>query len=209
MSYAGNVAWPFYLKKFNEIISKYELKDILKTDCNNEAYSRPKKGGLVYNLDKINNLNVKLLEYDIKVINDALTLFPDLNVEQGDIRNLLFNNEEFDLVADFSTIDHIPDSDLHKTIKEYLRVTKKTGFVILVIWLSYKKEDVIANNDKWRPECQYFFWEDDIIEYIKKESATILETETIVTIDYELPNRFAPKEKKDSKYYLKYFLLKK
>lgn len=209
---AGHVAWPYYLSKFNEVIERFNFKTILKTDCNNEANGNPKQGGLVKNLNNKEQLNIHILEYELPVIRKALNQFPDLKILQGDIRDLIYKDNCFDLVADFSTIDHIPEKDVYTALKEYLRVTKENGFIILVCWYAYNKKDVIGNFDKWNPGDQYFLWEDDILSFFRLSSAKVIETETIVNINYNYDSQ-RPWEsvdiKANPKYYLKYMLIKK
>ena len=95
----GPIAWKFYLEIFNEVINKFKPLMILKTDCNNEALDRPQKGGLVLNLENKNN-KIYLLEYDEEIIKKAKKKFLDLNIVQGDIRKIDFEDKFFDLVAD-------------------------------------------------------------------------------------------------------------
>lgn len=211
MPSAGSIAWPYYLKKFAEVIDKYNFKIILKTDCNNEAYSHPISGGLIKNLKPDASLNIHIVEYDSSVINRTLQLFPDLKIQQGDIRKLHYEDKYFDLVADFSTIDHIPQEDIYRALSEYLRVTKDGGYILLVCWFAYNKTDVIYNFDKWAPADQYFFWEDDILDFLNTNSAKIIETETIVNINYKYSadNWLAIDIEQNPKYYLKFMLVKK
>jgi SAM-dependent methyltransferase len=201
----GPIAWNYYLKKFNEIVSKYNPSSILKTDCNNEAFSRPIEGGLVKNL--IGNCNVDLIEYDKKTIDRAKALFPQLNIMHGDIRNMNhIKDHSYDLVADFSTIDHISAGDIHLAINEYFRIIAPNGLLLLVCWFSYEQKHLRLNLDKWNPENQYFLWEDDIKAMFG--SKLIIEEETIVTITYEGRDPWKACSPNDKpKYYLKYFLI--
>jgi len=203
MPSATDIAWPYYLIKFNKIIEKYNCKDILKTDCYNEALSRPKYGGLVKNLNNYEKRNIQLLEYDHSMITKAKKLFPDLQIQQGDIRKLPYEDKYFDLVADFSTIDHIPEQDISTTLKEYLRVTKDGGYILLICWFAYNKKNVISNLDKWNPSNQYFLWEKDITDMVN-----VIESEVILNIkdtnDWDAVSIYA-----NPKYYLKYMLIKK
>ena len=211
MPLAGKIAWPFYLKKFNEVIKKFNFKNILKTDCNNEAFSNPKHGGLVKNLDNSENLSITILEYDSNVINKALKLFPDLKIDKGDIRKLTYEDKYFDLVADFSTIDHISKNDIYTVLNEYLRVTKDDGYILLVCWFAYDKKDVISNFNKWTSSDQYFLWEEDITNFFINNSTQVIESETIVNINYKYSrnNWESIDITKNPKYYLKYILINK
>ena len=201
----GPIAWNYYLNKFNEVIDKYKPQTILKTDCNNEAFSRPIKGGLVKNITK--EVYVDLIEYDKETILKAKTLFPDLNITQGDIRNLNdIKDNCYDLVADFSTIDHVSAADIPLAINEYFRVLKQKGHLLLVCWFSYDQKNLIINFDQWNPENQYFLWEQDIKALFGTRK--IVEEEIIVKIKYESVNLWkACLPNYTPKYYLKYFLL--
>ena len=211
MPSAGSVAWPYYLTKFAEVIDKYNFKIILKTDCNNEAFSHPKFGGLIKNLKPDPSLDIHIVEYDSSIITSALKLFPDLKIQQGDIRNLQYEDKYFDLVADFSTIDHVSENDIYRALSEYLRVTKDGGYILLVCWFAYNKMDVISNFDKWSPSDQYFLWEKDIVGFLHTNSAKIIETEIIVNINYKYSadKWLAIDIEQNPKYYLKYILIKK
>ena len=212
MPSAGDVAWPYYVKKFNDVIERFNFKKILKTDCNNEAFANPTRGGLVKNLKTSENLDIHILEYEQSVIVKALQQFPDLKILRGDIRDIIYKDNCFDLVADFSTIDHIPEKDVNKALQEYLRVAKDSGFVLLVCWFAYNKTDVIGNFDKWNPGDQYFLWEDDVLSFFRLNSAKIMESETIVNINYNYDKQRmweAVDIKENPKYYLKYMLIKK
>lgn len=98
-----------------------------------------------YQIELIRELNPKtLLEIGIgsKVVSEYLkrmgikvttcdidsNLFPD---KVGDIRNLPFENESFDVVAAFQVLEHIPFSDFEKALKEMSRVSKKYAIASL------------------------------------------------------------------------------
>jgi len=65
-------------------------------------------------------------------------------VVNGDIRNLPFSDEKFDIVIDFSTTDHLTFKDLKKTIKEVYRVLKGDG-----IYLMYHLNSDYFNIKRW------------------------------------------------------------
>jgi SAM-dependent methyltransferase len=65
-------------------------------------------------------------------------------VKNGDIRNLPFPDEKFDIVIDFSTTDHLTFKDLKKTIKEVYRVLKEDG-----IYLMYHLNSNYFNIKRW------------------------------------------------------------
>jgi len=200
------IAWDFYLQKFNSVISSLQPKHVLKTDCNNEAFDRPKRGGLVMNLtDK--SVDVSLVEYDKDTISKALDKFPSLKVVQGDIRNLPFDTATFDLVADFSTLDHVPGSDVERTLTEYFRVLRNEGLLLLVCWFSYDRSNVISNLKSWNPNAQYFLWEQDILDFFSKNGLKVVEKETITRIAANYKWLDVPR--KDAKYYLEFMLVQR
>jgi len=62
----------------------------------------------------------------------------------GDIRNLPFPNEKFDVVIDFSTTDHLPLIDLKKSMREVYRVLKENG-----VYLIYHLNSEYFNIRRW------------------------------------------------------------
>lgn len=62
----------------------------------------------------------------------------------GTIENMPFKKDFFDLVIDFSTIDHLNDVETQKTIKEIRRVLKAGGLVII-----YHLNSEYFNIEKW------------------------------------------------------------
>lgn len=58
------------------------------------------------------------------------------DVVEGSIESLPFKNEEFDLVMDFSTIDHV--FDYKKVLEGYNRVLRTLGKLSVVVWLGDK-----------------------------------------------------------------------
>jgi ubiquinone/menaquinone biosynthesis C-methylase UbiE len=198
----GKIAWNFYLLKFNEIVNSIDARKILKTDCNNEAYSKPRHGGLVKNLSNFKDKEVFLVEYDQKTINDALKKFPDLNILLGDIRKLTFSDLEFDLVADFSTLDHVSEKDAENALREYYRVLKQNGHLILVCWFSYEEKNVKKNFSDWNSKKQYYFWEPEILNICTNLNFRLISKETITRIPF---NRWIHVEREKASYYLEFF----
>lgn len=116
-------------------------KSILKADCYNEGFR-----------DKIANDKTVLVEYKQSHIDQALSLYPQLTIVQGDIRNLPFENEKFDLIVDLSTIDHVLPKDMSQVIREYDRVLEPDGIILLVAWFS-RFANII---NYWSPDAQYY-----------------------------------------------------
>ncbi len=101
---------------------------ILKTDCHNEAYGEFPIYPVIAEYG-----DCQFVEINEQTIKDALVKFPDMAIKLGDIRNLPFEDASFELVLDFSTIDHIPD--YKKALDEYHRVLAPRGILSVVVWL--------------------------------------------------------------------------
>jgi SAM-dependent methyltransferase len=92
----------------------------------------------IYFVD-IDRILVKMAKRNMKFFSFRKTV-----VINGDIRNLPFPDEKFDIVIDFSTTDHLPLKDLRKTIKEVYRVLKEDG-----IYLIYHLNSDYFNIKRW------------------------------------------------------------
>jgi SAM-dependent methyltransferase len=140
------------MNTYQEVFAYYDLvtkelmfkkKSILKTDCYNEAFKRP----------IITTQPAKLIEYNQKHIDLALKNNPKLNIIHGDVRKLPYKDNEFDLVMDLSTIDHIHPQDLSKVISEYNRCLMKNGTLLIIVWLTLVPKPIKS----WKSTNQYFF----------------------------------------------------
>lgn len=125
--------YQFYVDKAMELCYEHDTLEVLKTDCHNESgifgHSKPI-------IPRVWDwVRVTALEIDQTVINKAKDNIGKGNWEaiQGDIRSLPFLDKSFDLVMDFSTIDHVHYNDLAKVIQEYRRVSRK---FLVVVWTS-------------------------------------------------------------------------
>ena len=57
--------------------------------------------------------------------------FDNIEWMEGDVTNLPFKNEKFDVYVSFETFEHLPLNILDKYLREAIRVVKKDGFFIL------------------------------------------------------------------------------
>lgn len=104
---------------------------ILKTDTHNESgiwgdISKP----LAPILAQGNQLTC--VEIDSTVLNLAKKNFPDLDLREGDIRNLN-ELEHYDLLLDFSTIDHVNHDEFPSILKSYSKIADR---ISIIVWLS-------------------------------------------------------------------------
>lgn len=154
-----NEVYKFYVDKAVEYANRFKGKKVLKTDCHNESgiYSHS-----IPIVPKIKDMvDVTSLEIDENVINKAKINIgtEGWTVVQGDIRQLPFKDGEFDLLMDFSTIDHVDVSKLPMVFSEYHRVCKPRSHFFIVVWTSNTSRDA--------GEGQYYFersaFEDELI----------------------------------------------
>ncbi len=132
---------------YNDIVAK-ELKGvqgrILKTDTYNEICHNYKELPLLYQYD------TTYIEIDNKRVGLAHKQHPELNIIQGDIRDLPFPDNYFSAIVDMSTIDHIHPDDTPKVIAEYNRVLN--GKLIMVAWCM----NHLPEPKPWSPSEQYY-----------------------------------------------------
>ena len=71
--------------------------------------------------------DVKSIEFNKKCC-EIVSKKTNLKIEQGDIRNINYESNSFDLVTAFDVLEHI-DDDV-KAFQEIYRITKKNGLII-------------------------------------------------------------------------------
>jgi SAM-dependent methyltransferase len=101
-------------------------KKILKIDAYNEYYNQPILKGIAGNLVG----DVYCIDIDAAKVSACSSYLT--HIVQGDIRSLPYSNNFFDVVLDFSTIDHI--SNYNTALTEYNRVLKSGGTIINTFW---------------------------------------------------------------------------
>lgn len=74
---------------------------------------------------------VKSVEYDTACYNFVKSKLPHLDLVQGSILELAFNDESYDLVCAFDVVEHIEDDQTG--INEMKRVCKKDGHVVITV----------------------------------------------------------------------------
>ena len=82
------------------------------------------------------DVNPKMIKTAREVAERKLNsqLFSKLEFVTADATRMPFDDETFDIVTAFSSIEHIPDAKLrHKAIEEMVRVVKRSGYVIITV----------------------------------------------------------------------------
>ena len=146
-------AYPKILDEYLEIAKSLSGKGkrILKTDLFNEVRNLPIDGGIIKNIDG----DVEAIEIRKEYVKIARK--QGVAARTGDIRYLPFNDKSFDVVMDFSTIDHIVEFE--KVISEYARVLKPGGKLGMVYWTKEYFATVNDGNEFF----QVYFVRDEIL----------------------------------------------
>ena len=159
------------VREYPRILSDYfriaqelagEGLDILKTDAYNETESLPIPGGIARNIPG----RVQIIELDSSRCRQALRM--GFVVTHADIRQIPFEDGSFDLILDFSTIDHVGDYQV--VLKEYARLLRPNGTASIVFWTK-----PVGDLDK---DGQYYFTHDEFMADI----TTIFQTGRIETL---------------------------
>jgi len=151
--------YEFYKSKAIKECNRVSGLRVLKTDCHNESGIF---GHSIPIIPWIKDLvRVDALEIDPDVIDRAKKNIGEGGwvVTQGDIRSLPYSDDSFDLLLDFSTIDHVTPEELPTVINEYHRVCKPNSNFTIIVWLSNHNERDSTYS------YQYYFDKD----YFKKE----------------------------------------
>ncbi len=100
---------------------------------------------------KMPKADITCVDYSEAMLQQAKIRFDkyklsNINCQQGDVGNLQFENESFDLVLSMNGFHAFPDKE--KAFKETARVIKKEGMFIGTFYVknSYKPTDFIVNN---------------------------------------------------------------
>ena len=94
-----------------------------------------------------NNLNITgidLSEKFVEYVSEKIKDFPNINIKQGDITDLPFDDNSFEGAFCGEILEHIEDDS--RAIKELNRVLKKDGIVILSVPANPKLWD---KSDEW------------------------------------------------------------
>lgn len=104
---------------------------ILKTDLWNEGIE-PISGNFERLIKKHNGLEVYGIDISRCVCSEAQKRLRQVRVVEADIRTIPFKDDAFDTVFDISTCDHLSFTEFPSCLKEYRRVLKNDGRLIMV-----------------------------------------------------------------------------
>lgn len=135
----NKVAIPFVASRVRdwdefEIIAPHIHSNITLLDAGC-AHGRLIPTFLKHNLKKENYTGIDISE---NLIEKAKQTFPDMRFDVGDVCNLPYQNEIFDITVSSAVLHHIPSQELRmKMLQELTRVTKPNGKIILLVWNAF------------------------------------------------------------------------
>jgi 2-polyprenyl-3-methyl-5-hydroxy-6-metoxy-1,4-benzoquinol methylase len=158
----------FILDKYSELLNKEGL--ICDVGCGPSGHI----GKYLY--DK----GHKVIGIDISssCIEIAKNHQPNLEFKVMDMMNTEFEQEKFDGIISFYSIIHTPKKEISKIIKEFYRILKKDGKLIIVVKKGIN-EGLI--NDEWYEGNEIYFTnflEEELITYLNQNSFEIKFIET-------------------------------
>lgn len=105
--------------------------------------------GRLYEFFKKDSINYYGVDSSKKLINIAKSNYPEGNFSIGNITELPYQDNKFDVVFCVATLHHIPSQKLRRqVIAEYSRVLKPGGYLIMTNWNLL--------NSKWWPRLIKF-----------------------------------------------------
>lgn len=160
----------FYIKNTEWMVKAHEGSIILKTDAHNESGLYRHSMPIVPLLSQYAK-KVTCIEFDKEVLMHAeplLDRYPNVDYRIGDIRESL--GMTYDLIFDFSTIDHVPFADAMRVIHNYRAHLAPTGILCIYVWTSEARENVSSD---WHPGNQYYFYRRDFIKLLQACGFTV------------------------------------
>ena len=177
----------YYLKRSQEVVLRFEAPNVLKTDLFNEAMGYPIPGGIAANIEAKSVIGV---EIDPEVTEKARQNYHDyynqfkVSYRDGDIRALKQKDQEFDVILDLSTLDHVWPEEVGQVISEYNRVLKQNGEILLIVWVDTENNHIEHTFGKYQ---QKMIGENQLKSEITKYF-TIEEERVIFTV-HSRPNQ--------------------
>ena len=135
----NKVAVPFVASRvrdwneFEIVISHVQKTDkILDAGC---AHGRLVPALLAHGVEKENYTGIDISE---NLIAKARETFPDMHFDTGNVCDLPYEDNTFDIAISSAVLHHIPSHKLRaRMIEELLRVVKPGGKIVLLVWNAF------------------------------------------------------------------------
>jgi len=113
---------------------------------------------------------------------------PEMRFEQGDIANLMFDDESLDGIISYYSILNTPKQDVGRIFKEFYRVLKSNGYLLIAV-----KEGTTEGyiNDLLGIETEIYmtlFTEKEITDYFQQAGFLVEFVERRNPYDFEISN---------------------
>jgi len=176
-----NEVYRKYTEILKDIVGERKDLDVLKTDCYNESGKNPVLKPLVPLLIP-HCKHIQVYEIDENIIEAAKRntfMYHDaINIEIQDLRTYDTKERNYDIIFDFSTIDHMNFDDATKVLNKYQMSLKSGGILSLVVWLNSIKN--------MRDRDQYSFRKDSFKKCLRKLFRIIYAEHLISAREHEL-----------------------
>lgn len=147
------------------------------------------------------------LDLDDNTIKNAEEKYASDNLSfiQGSIENLPFENNMFDVVVSFETVEHVDDEIQKKFLTEIKRVLKPDGLLIMSTPNKKIYTDLVSGENLFHKKEFYY---QEYKDYIKREFLYSLFYEQYPELLYMLTNKdnnyldLSKKETEEARYYL-------
>ena len=122
------------------------------------------------------------IDYSQVAVDELKKYKSGFNIVLGDITNIPFDAESFDIYLSFGVLEHLErDEDLHKAIAEIHRILKKSGIAIITIpYLNFANFKYAMRNHKrfrHRPKSffEYNYTTSGFLKHFDKKKFEVLE----------------------------------
>lgn len=124
------------------------------------------------------DINKEVVAFANSIIRRELSesIIQKINYQQASSTKIPYEDNYFDVVLSFSTIDHIPlEKDRYKTFSEIARVTKKNGFVIITLpnrlnFFSYRKSMKLQKRRGCKTGVEIFYTPKELKKILEKNN---------------------------------------
>lgn len=137
---------------YNKISNDFDITRYRVWTCTSDFFDLIEKNtiglevgcGNGKNMIYANNLNknIKVKGIDISDKFVEICKKKNLDVEQGDMIKLLYEDESFDFVFSIAVLHHLDKEELRvEALKEMFRVCKKDGIIFVLVWAFDQEPD--------------------------------------------------------------------
>ncbi len=132
----------YYLNSVKSMLKRIKYDSILDVGCGD--------GEVLNYLNKYNKKYAVGIDISSERIKHAMENYPDIFFREGDITNIPFGNDTFDLVMAIEVVEHLLPENLNNALREMIRVSNK--YILLQVPFNEKITPEIC------PHCLEFIY---------------------------------------------------